>query len=293
MTTATSSPLFMGIDGGGTSCRVRLADGDGQVLAEASAGSANVYQSVETSWASVDQATASVLQASGLQPADRKRLVVVAGLAGSEIESAAAAFMARPHGFDRFQLLNDGQIACVGAHDGDDGALLVVGTGVIGVSFQQGQWRQVSGWGFPLDDGGSGAWLGMQAVRHALWQRDGLIEGTELTRAIWALHHDSASGLIGWAQKARSVDYGKLAPLVMNWYDQADPIARQIVSDQLDILNRLLDALSPTPQPLVVMGGLAARVSPLLAERHRLQLRTAQGDALDGALRSAQTRSPD
>ncbi|WP_028670964.1 BadF/BadG/BcrA/BcrD ATPase family protein [Saccharospirillum impatiens] len=293
MKTADSAPLFMGIDGGGTSCRVRLADRQGHILAEARAGSANVYQSVETSWRSIDQATAEALHAAGFQPQDRSHVIVVAGLAGSEIDSAAAGFLQRPHGFAQFELLNDGQIACLGAHGGSDGVLLIVGTGVVGVSSQQGQWRQVSGWGFPLDDGGSGAWLGLQAVRHALWQRDGLVDASDLTQAVWALHDDSVSGLIGWAQQAQSVDYGKLAPLVMNWYDQADPIARQIVSAQLDILNRLLDVLMPMPQPLAVMGGLAARVSPLLAERHRSHLRTAQGDALDGALRLALARSPD
>lgn len=291
MALSDSAPLFMGIDGGGTACRVRLADADGRVLANARAGSANVYQSTETSWHSIEQATADALSQAGLPIDARARIEVVAGLAGSEIDAARARFLARPHGFARFHLLNDGQIACVGAHRGEDGALLVVGTGIIGVAHSDQQWRRVSGWGFPLDDRGSGAWLGQQAIRHALWERDGLIDATGLTRAVWDRYSDSLSGLIGWAQEARSVDYGKLAPLVVDWYEKADPHAVRIVERQAEVVNALLDALQRPPQPLVVLGGLGPFVSARLAERHQAQLRPSRGDALDGALRLALQRS--
>lgn len=292
MTTGPQSPaLYLGIDGGGTACRVRLADADGRVLAEARNGSANVFQSAEVSWQSIDQATEAVLAEAGLEPADRARLAVVAGLAGSEFDSAASRFLERPHGFRRFELLNDGQIACVGAHGGEDGTLLVVGTGIIGFSYRHGQWRRVSGWGFPLDDAGSGAWLGLEAVRRALWQRDGLVAASGLTEAVWARFGGSDSELIGWAQQARSVDYGRLAPLVVDGYEQADPHAERIVARQSQVLDELLDTLQDPPQPLVVQGGLAPFVSRHLAERHRDRLREPRGDALDGALRLARNRS--
>lgn len=293
MASSDTAPLYMGIDGGGTSCRVRLADDQGRILANAQAGSANVYQSAETSWLSIDQATNDALNQAGLPSQARSRITVVAGLAGSEIDSARDGFLSRPHSFAQFHLLNDGQIACIGAHGGGDGALLVVGTGIIGVARKESDWRRVSGWGFPLDDRGSGAWLGQQAVRHALWQRDGLITPSGLTRAVWAPFADDLSGLIGWAQEAKSVDYGKLAPLVVDWYEKADPHAVRIVEHQLAIVNDLLDALLPTPQPLAVLGGLGPFVSARLAERHQAQLRPSQGDALDGALRLALQRSLD
>ena len=293
MTVTDSAPLFMGIDGGGTSCRVRLADAEGRILANARAGSANVYQSAEVSWASIDQATEDALSQAGLPGEARGRIEVVAGLAGSEIDSAANRFLARPHGFSRFHLLNDGQIACVGAHAGEDGAMLVVGTGIIGIAHHENEWRRVSGWGFPLDDRGSGAWLGQQAVRYALWQNDGLVSPSGMTEAVWEQYSGSMGGLIGWAQEAKSVDYGKLAPLVVDWYEKSDPHAVRIVERQMEVINALLDALQQPPQPLVVLGGLGPFVSARLAERHQAQLRPSQGDALDGALRLALQRSLD
>lgn len=288
MTTGTSLPTFyMGIDGGGTACRVRLTDADGQVLAQARSGSANVFQSADVSWQSIDAATTEVLTQAGLPAQARQQLVVVAGLAGSEFESAAAQFLQREHGFAHFELYNDGQIACVGAHDGADGTLLIVGTGIIGFNYSGGNWRRVSGWGFPLDDAASGAWLGLQAVRRALAQRDGLALASALTEAVWARFKGSDSDLIGWAQKARSVDYGQLAPEVVRCFEQGDAHAQAIVAEQTRVLDQLLDALQQPAQPLVVQGGLADFVSAHLAARHRERLREPQGDALDGALRLA------
>lgn len=292
MTTGTPLPtLYMGIDGGGTACRVRLTDASGQVLAQAQAGSANVFQSAEVSWQSIDAATAMALEQAGLPDRAHRQLVVAAGLAGSEFESASQRFLARDSGFARFDLYNDGQIACVGAHGGADGTLLIVGTGIIGFHYYQGQWRRVSGWGFPLDDAASGAWLGLQAVRRALAQRDGMADASALTDAVWAQFDGSDSGLIGWAQKAKSVDYGKLAPKVVQCFQQQDPHAMAIVAQQIQVLDELLDALQQPAQPLVVLGGLAEFVCPLLAPRHRERLRQAQGDALDGALQLARQGS--
>ena len=288
MKQGSNTALYMGIDGGGTSCRVRLADATGKPLAEARTGSANVYQDANQAWRSVDEATNLVLQKAGLAAADRARLHVVAGLAGSEISRAADAFLSQVSGFAQFELLNDGQIACVGAHAGQPGVLLVVGTGVIGFRWTSAGWHQVSGWGFPLDDIGSGAWLGQQAVRAALWQRDGLLAASGLTEAVWQYFNQELDGLIGWAQSALSVDYGKLAPLVVDWYEQADPNAQQIVEQQRQRLGQLLDALHQPGLPIVISGGLSDFVVQGLTAHHRQWLRPAQGDALDGALRLAQ-----
>lgn len=290
MKQGSNTALFMGIDGGGTSCRVRLADAQGNHLAEAQTGSANVYQDAAQAWRSVHEATALALQQAGLAESDRARIHVVAGLAGSEISRAADAFLSQVHGFARFDLLNDGQIACVGAHAGQAGVLLVVGTGVIGFRWTATGWHRVSGWGFPLDDIGSGAWMGQQAVRAALWQRDGLLAASGLTDAVWHYFDQEMDGLIGWAQSALSVDYGKLAPLVVDWYEQADPNAQQIVEQQRQRLGQLLDALHQRELPIVISGGLRDFVVQGLADHHRQWLRPAQGDALDGALRLAQNK---
>ena len=45
--------LFLGVDGGGTRCRARLADLSGKILGEGSAGPANIRFGIEPSFAAV------------------------------------------------------------------------------------------------------------------------------------------------------------------------------------------------------------------------------------------------
>ena len=45
--------LFLGVDGGGTRCRARLADAAGHILGEGTAGPANIRLGIEAAFASV------------------------------------------------------------------------------------------------------------------------------------------------------------------------------------------------------------------------------------------------
>ncbi len=44
--------------------------------------------------------------------------------------------------------MTDAHAACIGAHNGADGAIIIIGTGVVGYQTQNGEGVQVGGWGF-------------------------------------------------------------------------------------------------------------------------------------------------
>jgi glucosamine kinase len=46
--------------------------------------------------------------------------------------------------------------------------LIAIGTGTVGYQIEGDKECKVGGWGFPHGDEGSGAWLGMEAVRMTL-----------------------------------------------------------------------------------------------------------------------------
>lgn len=55
---------YVGIDGGGTSCRARIRDNQGRLLGEAKTGSANILLGVESAMGSVIEAiTQAAIQA--------------------------------------------------------------------------------------------------------------------------------------------------------------------------------------------------------------------------------------
>ena len=288
-----SSPdtYLIGIDGGGTSCRARITDRHGNIVGEAQAGSANIFQDVELAWRSVHQAVTEAFANANLPATCAQSSVLVAGLAGAEAPVAVEEILHRASdSFADISLLSDAQIACLGAHAGQDGTIFIIGTGAIGIALDQGQWRRVGGWGFPLNDLGSGAWLGQQAVRAALDQRDGIIARSLLTDSIWKIFPAGTDELIGWSQIASSGDYGSFALLVLKAVAAHDNLAEALMAEQIQLLSRQIQALPAHGRGLCLMGGLAETIAPKLP--HDIQIRQvpALGDALSGALYYAQTR---
>ena len=77
-----SDPLLLGVDGGGTSCRARLAAFSGEVLGEATTGPANLGLGIRQSFAAVTRATLLRLQRAGLTRFHLARIVACLALAG-------------------------------------------------------------------------------------------------------------------------------------------------------------------------------------------------------------------
>lgn len=282
---------YIGIDGGGTRCRVRLCDEQLRTLASAEAGSANVFQDTQQAWQSVQQGLQLVAKAADISPNDLHNAVIVAGLAGAEVNSCAQAFLQQASELKNFTLLSDAQIACLGAHQGQEGAIFIIGTGTIGLAYKNQQWQQIGGWGFPLDDIGSGAWLGQQAVRAAIAQYDQLIPASTLTERVWHYFNEDKDRLIQWSQTATSGDYGKLAPLVTRAFCEQDAQAENIIFRQIAAIGTQLNQFAALDLPICLLGGLSEWLLPHLNRSLQSYLTPAKGDALSGALLYAKTRN--
>ena len=92
----SSDLFFIGIDGGGTRCRARLEDVDGNVLGEGVSGPANIMRDSDLAKASiVDAINIAISNAGNANTSEQISLsqcVVGAGLAGANIESAKQQF---------------------------------------------------------------------------------------------------------------------------------------------------------------------------------------------------------
>jgi glucosamine kinase len=176
-----NSPEFLlGIDGGGTQCRARLTDPAGKILGEGTAGPANIRLGLEASLGAViDAARQSFAEARHCEAAFA-RVIACLALAGAtepqKLEAARRHFLP----FRRWIITTDAHAACVGAHRGRDGGVVIVGTGRIGWAIIAGQHYRVGGWGLPLGDEGSGAWLGRAALQQVLCAYDGRTGWTRL-----------------------------------------------------------------------------------------------------------------
>lgn len=109
---------LVGIDGGGTSCRARVIDHNGNLIAEGRSGSANILLGAEPA---LDAIIGALLDA-GIEESQFESLHIGAALAGAEQKLAWDAFMSQPHPFASMILNTDAYGACLGAHQGQDGA---------------------------------------------------------------------------------------------------------------------------------------------------------------------------
>jgi glucosamine kinase len=282
------SDFFVGVDGGATKTLLRLVDGQGHVLGQGHGGAANIRLSVEGSWRSICEALSEALSQAALSlDSGRYRLYCGAGLAGTEVAAARDQFLATPHPFARLVLRSDGYTACLGAHGGNDGAVIAVGTGTIGFQVESGRESRVGGWGFPHGDEGGGAWLGLEAVRRTLQWLDGRAPADPLLEAVQERFDGDGNSLVAWANAASATEFAEMAPLVVEHVRRGTPLAISLVREaasELDRIGRALAAKSRRPLPCSLLGGLGKFVEPWLDQTLRSRLVAARYDTVQGAL---------
>ncbi|MGX5828985.1 BadF/BadG/BcrA/BcrD ATPase family protein [Mesorhizobium sp. 43Arga] len=283
---------FLGVDGGGTGCRARIEDVEGNVLGQGLSGPATTRLGIDAAWASIAKAFGAATEEAGFGPTEIARIHAGIGLAGIGRKGALEALRAIAHSFASIDFVSDGVGACLGAHSGQDGAIVIAGTGSIGLGFVEGRDLRVGGYGFPISDEGSGADLGLKAVQLALRGHDGRHERTALLAEVMQRFEGDPMAAVAWMDRASATDYAALAPMVMRHADQGDPAGRRIVQSAAEQIDTLVRVLFEKGAPRVtLLGGLASPLEPWLSPDVRRRLKPADGDAVSGAIILAK-RSP-
>jgi len=283
-----AGPLFAGIDGGGTGCRARIQDAEGRTLGTGIAGPAALRLGIDRALAEVVKACRAALEEAGLG-ADALSLVhAAAGLAGVGRKGALEQLEQRPHPFRSIVYVNDATIACIGAHGAQDGGIVIVGTGSVGFAVVGEREVRVGGYGFPISDEGSGADVGLHAIRLALRAYDERAVDSSLTRDVMMRFHNDPFEAVAWMDPATATDYATFAPLVLRHADAGDPVARRIVRDAAEQIDELVRRLCECgASRIALLGGLASPMQPWLAPDVQRRLVPIEGDSVDGALHLA------
>jgi glucosamine kinase len=289
MTAASQpDPLFVGVDGGGTGCRARIEDAKGCLLGTGIAGPAALRIGVDRALAEVEKACRVALEEAGLGSDSLSSVYAAVGLAGVGRKGVLEQLVLRPHPFRSVIYAHDATIACIGAHGARDGGIVIVGTGSVGFAVVGGREVRVGGYGFPISDEGSGADLGLHAIRLALRAYDKRAVETSLTHDVMMRFHNDPFEAVAWMDHATATDYAIFAPLVMRHADAGDPVARRIIRDAAEQIDELVRRLSDCGASRVaLLGGLASSMQPWLAPDVQRRLVPVEGDAVDGALHLA------
>jgi glucosamine kinase len=281
-------PLFVGVDGGGTGCRARIEDAAGGLLGTGIAGPAALRLGIDRALTEVQKACHAAIQEAGLDATMLSSVHAAVGLAGVGRKGALEQLTLQQHPFRSVVYVNDATIACIGAHGGRDGGIVIVGTGSVGLAVVGGREIRVGGYGFPISDEGSGADLGLHAIRLALRAYDERAAGTALTRDVMMRFHNDPFEAVAWMDQATATDYATFAPLVMRHADAGDSVARRVIRDAAEQVDELVRRLCECGASRVaLLGGLASSMQPWLAPDVQRRLVPIEGDAVDGALRLA------
>ncbi len=276
---------YLGIDAGGSHSRARLTRADGTVIGEAKAGPANARIGLENLREVLMSVTLDAAAAAGLKESDLSRMEAGMGIAGISRPGMLQAFSRLAFPFRSLHLESDAVIANLGAHLGEDGATLVLGTGSVAYIKMGKVGITIGGYGFPISDEGSGAALGLSAMRHALRALDGRTRPTPLSAAVTAKFDHDTGRAIKWMDEATPGDYAAFAPMIMDYAEKDDEIARSIVEDAVKHVERFIETILEKGAPRCALaGGLSRRLQPWLRERTAAKLTKARGDSLDGAL---------
>ena len=206
-------------------------------------------------------------------------------MAGLSLQRERQRVEAVAHPFASLICESDAHVACLGAHEGRDGAILIAGTGSCGYLLDHGRGRSIGGWGPLISDQGSGARLGMAAVRAAVAADDGIGEASALGADILSELGGSPESAYLWSERALPRDWAALVPRIFNHATADDPVAIGLVRATAAEIEETIQALLRLGAPAVALvGGLASAITPWLAPDCRERLVPAAGDGAEGAL---------
>lgn len=221
----------------------------------------------------------------GLCDADLARTHAGLGLAGTAQAADRDFVLAQAHPFASMAVETDAYVAWLGAHNGNDGAILILGTGSCGLAVVNKKRFNVGGWGADISDEGSGMAIGRDAIRRAIWALEGMAPLTPLAESILAMFDRDPEVIVEWAASARPGDYARLAPLVLQSARDGDRLASQILDAVVADIARMIGRLEDIGAPAIALvGGLAGPIVEFLPSTARAKLVSPAADAMDGAI---------
>lgn len=260
---------IIAVDAGGTKCKARLYNMQGDVIAQSQTGPANMFTDFEAAIAAILQAVDTLL-VNNISAIKAKDCVLSIGAAGANVPIVKQAFSAWQHPFKQAFLYSDLYISCVAANQGQDSVFIVVGTGSsVGILNKQ-QFSQYGGHGFLLGDEASGAWLAKNVLSWYLRALEQLIDENELDAelalmaCLKSLVGNKVSAIIEKYGQAKADVFGALVPSLLA-IKQQSPCVQAFLHQGVSYLANVLEQHAQN-LPVYIGGGLASVYQPMLQQ---------------------------
>ncbi|MFI7702034.1 N-acetylglucosamine kinase [Nonomuraea sp. NPDC049480] len=272
--------LLLGMDIGGTSSRVIVADLNGRVHGTGRAGGGNPVSRGSAGITAIRDALRAALAT--VDPADVRAAVF--GFAGGDVATRDPEIARRLRaGWRQAGLLctptmvSDVTLAYVSGTDAADGTVVVSGTGAAAAAIRDRTLvRRADGHGWLLGDHGSGFWIGREAVRAVLTTIDRHGALSELNRQVLrdlgvpyadrrADDQSLTNATIEAAHRIPPAELARLAPLVLSAAESGDPEATLMCNLAAEHLSASVNIIRQpgATSPIVVGGSMLTTSNPL------------------------------
>lgn len=226
---------IIGIDGGGTKTVLKIADLEGNLIIENIGSSCNINSIGEAAVLSMLKELIDSTITKLKIKLEQVKLICI-GTAGVDTDKDKFILkqMIRATGFkNKIVVTNDSEIALYGGVGGEEGIILISGTGSICYGRNaEGKSKRAGGWGHLIGDEGSGYYIGINAIKKIVKGYDGIEQETVMADLI--LEHlklKNAEDLIEFVYRsgAGKAEIAALAKLVDEAYKKGDSLAEEIL----------------------------------------------------------------
>ncbi len=281
----SSNMGLIGIDAGGTSCRIALERHGGRT--EMVFGSANVTTDFRGATKLIREGLDAVAAKAGLTNSELWTYPAYLGLAGI-VDEAGAEAVAKELPLKAAVVESDRRATVIGALGDADGTVAGIGTGSFLARRSGAAMQLVGGWGLRLGDEASGAWLGRGLLASVLEVVDGLREATPLTREVFETFKEAPGRIVTFSLSADPAEFAGFAPGIIEAAKAGDPTGIDLMREGAIYLTTTMAKLGwEGREPLCLIGGVGGHYLDYLPECFARSVVPARGTALDGALKLA------
>lgn len=221
----------IGVDGGGTKTEATAYDLDGKVLGSSLSGFGNLVNDKEKALHNIVSAIDELINKFGVE--ELKGIYL--GLAGCEVGNNAELVydeLKNKFNFDSV-VMNDGELALKATLKGEDGVLVIAGTGSISFGIKDGTQVKCGGWGQLLGDEGSAYKVSIEAYKKMIREFDFGLERSPLSQDILdLLEIKEVDDIVGFIYSSTKDEIAKIGSLVSKHAEAGDEEAIEILETE-------------------------------------------------------------
>lgn len=249
----------IGVDSGGTHMIGRALSLDGQLLAQAEAGPGNIFLNEEET---IQNLTNVLNELLGQMKKGHCQYVLL-GIAG--VETAGNSQVVAELLTQKFDLpvyvISDAKLALLNGLKGEDGSLVIAGTGSVVYGRQEGTFLRFGGWGPLLGDTGSAYKIAENAMKHCLWMHDLGKTSTLTTSLLKKLGCQSLSEAVSVYNKCGRKEIASLAVIVGELGASGNLEAQEILTSEAhhlakEVLGLIGQYQQPAPKKIALAGSV-------------------------------------